>query len=88
MADELLVAGIVRTFAERRLPRDDTITERAVSAAVRAHLAGASAGEACRYGRELVESQARHPSSGPSRRWVARATASRHRARSTAATRC
>ena len=72
MADELLVAGIVRTFAEQRLPGDDIVTERAVSAAVRAHLAGASASEACRYGRELLESQARHPSCG----WRHLATAS------------
>jgi hypothetical protein len=62
MADELLVAGIVRAFGEHLLPGDHATTERAVTVAVQAHLAGASTSEACRRGRELVESQARHPS--------------------------
>ena len=61
MADELLVAGVVHTFAEHILPPDDP-ADQAVTAAVRCYLSGASMSEACREGRRLVESQARHPS--------------------------
>ncbi|MEQ1785773.1 MAG: hypothetical protein ABL966_01875 [Acidimicrobiales bacterium] len=64
MADELLVAGIVRAYGEQLLPRDSESTERAVNAAVRANLDGASVIEACRHGRRLLESQRRHPSCG------------------------
>jgi hypothetical protein len=64
MADELLVAGIVRAFAEDHVPGADAMAERAVNAAVRAHLDGASVSEACRRGEQLLASQARHPSCG------------------------
>jgi hypothetical protein len=64
MPDELLIAGVVRAIGEHVLPGDDVTTERAVTAAVQAHLSGASASEACRCGRRLIERQARHPSCG------------------------
>lgn len=65
MADELLVAGIVRDYAEQLGLGDDRVAEQAVNAAVRAHLAGASVSEACRRGELLVDSHARHPSCRP-----------------------
>jgi hypothetical protein len=71
MADELLVAGIVRAYAERRLLGGAPVSEQAVTAAVQAHLCGASASEACRRGQQLVDSHERHPSCGhraPTRR--------------------
>jgi Arc/MetJ family transcription regulator len=61
MADELLVAGVVRAMGAQVLPGDEAAIERAVDAAVRAHLDGASTTEACGWGRVLMESQARHP---------------------------
>ena len=45
MADELLVAGVVHAFADHLLPNHETAAERAVTAAVRCLLSGASVSE-------------------------------------------
>ena len=57
MADEQLVARVVRTLAEYVFPHDRPLVDRAVSAAVKAHWSGASASEACRVGQAFI---ARH----------------------------
>ena len=62
MADELLIADVVHAFAEHLLPGNEAAARRAVTAAVGCHFRGASASEACRAGRRMLESQARHPS--------------------------
>lgn len=76
LPDELLVAGVVHAFAEHLLPPEDEASDEAVTAAVRCYLSGASMSEACREGRRLVESQARHPSTSRARPdravWVVR----------------
>ena len=61
--EELLVAGIVRGLAHRLVPDEPTAADRAATEAVRAMWGGASASEACRLGRALLESHARHPAS-------------------------
>ena len=61
MADEILVAGIVRTLAEGAYPDDPALVEQAVCNAVEAHLSGASVSEACRVGQLFI---ARHHPAG------------------------
>lgn len=50
MADELLVAGIVRTLAEHAFPLEPRLADLAVLDAVHAYVSGASISEACRVG--------------------------------------
>lgn len=54
MADELLVAGIVRTLAEHAFPLDPGLADLAVRDAVRAYIYGASISEACRVGQLCI----------------------------------
>ena len=58
MGDELLVAGLIRAWAQHAVPDDQLATERAVIGAVCAYGAGASVSEACRVGRRLIEGSA------------------------------
>jgi hypothetical protein len=54
MAEEFLVAGVVRTLAEQAFPDDPALVDRAVGDAVHAYLSGASVSEACRVGRFFI----------------------------------
>jgi hypothetical protein len=54
MADELLVAGVVRTLAEYAFRDDPRLVAEAVAKAVDAHLSGASVPEACRVGQLFI----------------------------------
>lgn len=62
MTDELLVADLVREWADRVVPGDRAAADGGAAVAVRSYAGGASVSEATSEGQRFVESWARHPS--------------------------
>lgn len=62
MIEILVVMSQARAMSERQLPGEANAADRAVAAALRASAGGASASEACREGRRLLDCWARHAS--------------------------
>lgn len=62
MANELLLAGVVREWAEGAWPGDSDAADGAVSVAIGCYAGGASVSEACREARGFLRGWARHPS--------------------------
>jgi hypothetical protein len=68
---ELVIADVVRCWAEHTVPGDPRVAAAAVALAERCYVGGASVAEACEEGRRFVGSWSRHPSRQPVRRLLA-----------------
>ncbi|HVA73309.1 MAG TPA: hypothetical protein VNF71_01925 [Acidimicrobiales bacterium] len=62
MTGELVLAEMVRGWAETRFPDDPGAVDLAVMVAERAYKAGASVSEACQRAMDAVTSRSLHPS--------------------------
>jgi hypothetical protein len=62
VSNELLLAGVVRKWAEEVWPAEPAAAEGAVTVAMRCYAGGASVSESCREARGFLRGWARHPS--------------------------
>ena len=62
MSNELLLAGVVRGWAEELRPGEPAAAEGTVTVAMRCYAGGASVSEACREARGFLRGWTRHPS--------------------------